>query len=132
MGTINKTINGVEFPHYVNKYWYHDGWNMKSRIEHEPIYSSQCNPKCIGEEPRSSNFSVHTPQTYTFYFSVSKAEYDAMKVKPQLTKQVRPFRSHNFDGFTECIQKEKNSMGWEELNVITYHTKHRKVFFVED
>ena len=132
MEKMIKTINGVALPCHVNEYWYHDGWNMKSRIEHEPIYSSQCNPKCIGEEPRNIVYSVHTPQTYTFYYSVSKAEYDAMKVKPKLTKQVRPFRSRNFDGFTECIQKEKIAMGWEEMNVITYHTKHRKVFFVED
>lgn len=128
-----KTINGVELPHYANEHWWSDGLgNYKSRIDYDPMYSSQCNPKHIGEEPRYSDFSVHTPQTYTHYYSVSKAEYDAMKVKPDLKRVCRPGRYHNFDGFTECIQKEKSGLGWEEIDVVTYHTKFRKIFFVED
>ena len=151
--TTSRFINGYEVLHYVNKKWaslpYYpqhiinqflkEGWVKESgdlyvKTELEPIYSLFCKniPKCIGEEPRDSNFSVHNCNTYTRYYSVPKEDYDAMLVKPELTEQAIPSRYHNFDGFTECIQKGKNGMGWVETNVMDYHTTFRSVFFVED
>lgn len=92
-------------------------------------YSAQVNPKNIGKEPNYGQ-SVHEHRYETIYFTVSKDEFDAMEVKPQLTTVVRPARFHNFDGFVEQTQIEKKGMGWSEQD-IDYHTTTTYVYFVE-
>lgn len=92
-------------------------------------YSAQVHPKNLGTEP-NYNQSVHSHRYNTIYFSVSKEEFDAMEVKPELTKQVRPARYHNFDGFVEMIQSEKVGMGWREQDR-TYDDTNNYIYFVE-
>lgn len=129
---ITKEVNGKELLHYANKEWRSDGWgNLTETTKYEPMYSSQCDTEYIGDEPRYCDYSVHQRQTNTRYYRVKKDDFEKMAVKPELSKQVRPGRYHNFDGFVECIQKEKCGMGWEERQVIHYHLTIRKVFFVE-
>lgn len=92
-------------------------------------YSAQVNPKNLGEEPNYGQ-SVHAHRYFTYYFSVSKEDYESMEVKPELTEQVRPSRFHNFDGFVETIQTEKRGMGWSEQER-TYHDTTNYIYFVE-
>lgn len=144
------TINGIELPAYENTRYVNlsyagkerieryiaEGWeecngDFYSKTELEPMYHAQCKDiKSMGQEPRYANYSVHTHQTETYYFGVSKEEYEKMAVKPELTDQCRPVRFHNFDGFTEKIQEEVNCKGWEEIDEVHYHLTRRRIFFV--
>lgn len=95
-----------------------------------PMYSAQVHPKHIGDEPNYGQ-SVHEHCYYTHYYEVKRSEYEAMEVKPQLEKQYRAPRYHNFDGFVDKIQEEKQSLGWKEVSS-DFHKTTSYVYFVVD
>lgn len=115
--------------------WLKDGFEkvenstLYCKTTASPMYSSQVKVESIGKEPDYGQ-SVHEHRYYTFYYRVSKSDYAAMLVKPELTEQYRPYRYHNYDGFVECDQQEKRGLGWREVES-NYHTTTNYVYFVE-
>lgn len=102
------------------------------KIEYAPAYSTQVPNRHIGSEPEPvGGQSVHSHRYYTHYYEVKRAHYDAMEFKPTLTKQHRPLRLHNFDGFVEVTQEEHSGLGWSEIEQ-SYDQTTRYVFFVTD
>lgn len=144
-----KTVDGkpatrinVEYRsgHYCSKEtiqrWIDDGFKPTSGDRklyykaYETVrYSAQVRPKNLGKEPDFGQ-RVHSHRYNTYYFSVSKEDFESMEIKPELTEQVRPVRHHNFDGFVEMIQEEKKGLGWREQDK-DFHDTTTYIYFVE-
>lgn len=102
------------------------------KIEHTPAYSSQVQHRHIGNEPEPiGGQSVHSHRYYTEYYEVNRIDFDEMKFKPALTKQYRPLRIRNFDGFVEVTQEERIGLGWTEIEQ-SYHQTTKHVYFLID
>lgn len=107
-------------------------WNeqMYVKKEYNPAYSTQVPIEYLGKEPNFSQ-SIHNHRYETHYFEVHKNDFEKMAVKPTLSKQCRPARYHNFDGFVELIQEEKKGLGWLE-QTSDWHTTKTFVYFIVD
>lgn len=104
-----------------------DFWVLR---EYNPAYSSQTSPRHIGKEPEYSCRSYDSHQYHTFYYEVTREQYEAMPIKPELTPIHRPIRLHNFDGFTEVIQEARDGMGWTEKKADFHSTTTYKYFVI--
>lgn len=151
---MSKTISLVELPsrkieHYAFLSWW-DSPEKKEKLiaegyegckgcertwvktEYVPAYSTQVPHRHIGNEPEPvGGQSVHSHRYYTRYYEVRRDDFDSMTFKPTLTKQHRPLRLHNFDGFVEVTQEERSGLGWSEVEQ-SYHQTTRYVYFVID
>lgn len=90
-----------------------------------PMHSSQTMPKFMGGEPDNGG------KYNTYYYIVTKEQFEAMAVKPQLSQMCRPIRLKNYDSVNaDIIQNEKNGLGWEEEES-TFDKHYRYVYFIE-
>lgn len=110
-------------------------YNVYVKETEVPAYSSQIERehiKYLGTEPHGCNYSIHDHQYDTRYYEVKREDFERMEVKPTLCNVCRPLRLHNFDGFTDVIQKERKGEGWTERYQCDYHTTITKHFFIVD
>lgn len=104
------------------------GWWMRKTFA--PAYSSQTNPRHIGNEPEPcGGQSVHSHRYYTRYYEITQEQYDAMIFKPKLEEIHRPARFYNFDGYAEQIQASRDGLGWIEKES-NFHDTTTYMYFV--